>query len=241
MICFGTFFRGLPDYSIFGAYLCSRKDILQYPDVRNISYICSAWRQADIFDGSDNFLLCRKSGKFHENKEKHRHPSPYEQRSFSGSCHNGAGYCFICSRAYRSLRRNKPKTRTFYVRDMNTTIQKHLEEIDASIREVANKDPLADYVDPIYDGVADLERYLHAQPRVMWLMKEPYDSTDENGNPFGGGWRLTDCFRKDDVLNCRSWHPIIYVMYGIINGCKWDDMDWIRDDKSRVTCKSLCL
>ena len=23
-------------------------------------------------------------------------------------------------------------------------------------------------------------------------------------------------------------------MYGIINGCKWDDMDWIRDDKSMV-------
>lgn len=30
-------------------------------------------------------------------------------------------------------------------------------------------------VEPIYDGVVDAADYLAAKPKVMWILKEPYD------------------------------------------------------------------
>jgi hypothetical protein len=60
-----------------------------------------------------------------------------------------------------------------------------------------------EYVDPtgkthpIHDGVADLEGYLASSPRIMWILKEPYDDFNENGEPVGGGWSYT----KDRPFN----------------------------------------
>ena len=43
-------------------------------------------------------------------------------------------------------------------------------------------------VEPIYDGVVDAEAYLATQPKVLWILKEPYDDFDAEGMPEGGGW-----------------------------------------------------
>lgn len=86
---------------------------------------------------------------------------------------------------------------------------------------------------PIYDGVADIDSYLETSPKVLWLMKEPYDEVDDSGCPCGGGWNLpVDCFKKDDAWKNPTWQPIIYAMYGVQNCLRWHEMNYIRDDKS---------
>ena len=87
--------------------------------------------------------------------------------------------------------------------------------------------------EPIYDGVFDDAMY--AKSRICWLLKEPYDDKDENDNPVVGGWSIPkDCFEKDDAWKVPSWEPIIYTMYGILNGMKYEDMDYISPDNGMV-------
>lgn len=81
--------------------------------------------------------------------------------------------------------------------------------------------------------MADAEAYLSSNPKVMWVLKEPYDEF-ENGQPKGGGWSITDdCIVKiDEKSVAPTWHNMIYVMYGIRHGKKWEEIPYIRDDKS---------
>lgn len=87
---------------------------------------------------------------------------------------------------------------------------------------------------PILDGVASLEQYLASSPRIMWILKEPYDDTDKFDNPKGGGWSIPEeCFGIDEIdWKIRSWQPIIYSMYGLYNNLSWEEMDSIRDNNS---------
>lgn len=93
----------------------------------------------------------------------------------------------------------------------------------------------------ITDGALNPESYYQLlsqeeKPRVMWLMKEPYDS--ENGT--GGGWDFHEGFFKDkpsyyDRLvksgSRATWQPVVYIAYSIMNGyLVYDDMDYIRDN-----------
>ena len=104
-------------------------------------------------------------------------------------------------------------------------LEKLIEEIGLQI----NKPDTA----PIFDGVYDWDMYHDAPIQVMVVMKEPYDEIDENGNGFGGGWYITkDCFGKDDAWKNRSWQPLIYILYGLFNGKRYEEMDYIRNDNS---------
>jgi hypothetical protein len=89
-----------------------------------------------------------------------------------------------------------------------------------------------DNVEPIPDGVYSVEKYLSAPTQVMWILKEPHDDFDENGEPYGGGWNLFAAYDNDDAWSQRTWQPIIYAMYGLFNNQKWVDMDEIRNNKS---------
>jgi hypothetical protein len=104
-----------------------------------------------------------------------------------------------------------------------------LEKLIEEIGEQINRPDTA----PIFDGVYDWDMYHDAPIQVMVVMKEPYDEIDENGNGFGGGWYITkDCFGKDDAWKNRSWQPLIYILYGLFNGKRYEEMDYIRNDKS---------
>lgn len=105
--------------------------------------------------------------------------------------------------------------------------------LENKIYEMAEQYGLSsDDVEPITDGVYDAGKYLSSNRRVMWIMKEPYDEIVD-GKPMGGGWSLPrDCFAKGDAWSNPSWQPIIYSMYGLKNGIMWNDMNWIRDDRS---------
>ena len=34
---------------------------------------------------------------------------------------------------------------------------------------------------PIYDGVADIKAYISSNPKIMWILKEPYDDFTSTG------------------------------------------------------------
>lgn len=93
----------------------------------------------------------------------------------------------------------------------------------------------------ITDGALHPEHYYQLlvkedKPRIMWLMKEPYD--DENGT--GGGWDFYEGFFKETPSfyqrlvkggSRATWQPVVYVSYSVMNGYpSFDDMDYIRDN-----------
>lgn len=108
-------------------------------------------------------------------------------------------------------------------------------EIEEEIKSIARKnDFYSSEVEPIPDGIYDAEKYLSTTPRILWILKEPYDDFTKEGKPFGGGWSLYEAYDNNDAWKNPTWQPMIYTSYGIINGKKWEDMDWIKDDKSMV-------
>lgn len=105
--------------------------------------------------------------------------------------------------------------------------------IQQKIRKIAKANNLENgLVECIPDGVADCTKYLTSFPRVAWVLKEPYDSFEEDGiTPSGGGWLLYEGFlgqNKDWTKNI-TWQRIIYTMYGLRNKKYYDDMDYIRN------------
>jgi len=91
------------------------------------------------------------------------------------------------------------------------------------------------YTDPtgkaeaIYDGIINLDLYCSANPRIMWILKEPWDEADCSG----GGWSMcSDLLAKKPLasLSQATFHPIVYIAYGLFNGIDaFEDMPWIRD------------
>lgn len=107
--------------------------------------------------------------------------------------------------------------------------EKHLEQL---IEETCQYFNIKD-AEPIFDGVYDWDMYHHAPIQLLVVMKEAYDEIDEESNSSGGGWYITkDCFGKDDAWKNRSWQPLIYITYGLFNNKQYEEMDYIRDDKS---------
>ncbi len=86
---------------------------------------------------------------------------------------------------------------------------------------------------PITDGVADAEAYMSSNPKVMWVLKEPYDEFDGD-QPGGGGWSIVDgCFAKiEQKPIALTWYNIIYVMYGLRNGQIGDRIPSINNDRT---------
>ena len=105
-------------------------------------------------------------------------------------------------------------------------------------RAIANKlmtGKDTDNIWPIYDGVADAKSYLLTKPKVMIVLKEPYDDTakDNHGRtiPYGGGWdfpMLLKAQSEDHVWPNRTWQRVIYAIYGFRNGKHYSEMDSIQ-------------
>lgn len=86
----------------------------------------------------------------------------------------------------------------------------------------------------INDGIVCPERYLSSSPRILWILKEPYDNGTCYDNPEDGGWSLTYEMNKetDKWSRLRAFQPICYINYGIWTGVHdWDEMPWLRDSE----------
>ena len=90
-------------------------------------------------------------------------------------------------------------------------------------------------VEPIYDGVVDAEAYLASKPKVLWILKEPYDDFDAQGMPAGGGWTMFKDFGEGDTLakslnRNAALRNVSYASYAIQNGIgSYAELPWITD------------
>lgn len=90
-------------------------------------------------------------------------------------------------------------------------------------------------VEPIYDGVVDAAGYLAAKPKVLWILKEPYDDFDEAGNPQGGGWTMFKDPAPGKTLaqsvNANAaLRNVAYASAAILNGVdSYSKLPWIAD------------
>jgi len=96
-------------------------------------------------------------------------------------------------------------------------------------------------LEAISDGLLNESKYLSSKIKVMWVLKEPYDDFDENGNPKGGGWSFGDAFKdkhcKQDfsIQSMSTYDPMFYIMYSINNGFKeWEDLPWSKNTSEMV-------
>jgi hypothetical protein len=118
----------------------------------------------------------------------------------------------------------------------NPDLKKICDEIENEIWDTC-VDP-EDKTSPIIDGIVDIGKYIDTSPKILWILKEPYDEL-ENGIATGGGWYFSkDFLTKDDFYtrmgrSRATWHPIIYVSYGILNGfMDYEEMSYISRDLS---------
>ena len=62
---------------------------------------------------------------------------------------------------------------------------------DSEVKEIAKKNfPNKQGWNPVTDGVGNEKAYLESTLRIMFILKEPYDEVDENGQPYGGAWDI---------------------------------------------------
>lgn len=87
------------------------------------------------------------------------------------------------------------------------------------------------FLEPIYDGVSDIQGYLSSSPKIMWILKEPYNEFTASGNPKGGAWSFTDHFKNQDVWQDEDmWKLMIQINFAIRNNLKWKELDFIADN-----------
>lgn len=84
-----------------------------------------------------------------------------------------------------------------------------------------------DHLMPIYDGVYDADAYLNSSPRIMWVLKEPYDSV-LNGEATGGGWSIFNLY--DQSVLRPSFQVIAYTVYGYLHSLCWPEMGSINEN-----------
>ena len=81
----------------------------------------------------------------------------------------------------------------------------------------------------------DAEAYLASKPRIMWILKEPYDDFDAKGNPQGGGWTMFKDFGEGDTLanalnRNAALRNVTYASYAIQSGAaSYSVLPWITD------------
>lgn len=109
--------------------------------------------------------------------------------------------------------------------EFNTQVDKIDKIVESEIKSKVN-------ADLIYDGIVDTKQYYNTTPKILWLLKEPYDDLDKDNNPSGGGWSMiNDFLAKDDFFERigkanKTWYPIIYASYGILNNYK----PWYKEE-----------
>ena len=99
-------------------------------------------------------------------------------------------------------------------------------EIRAEIGALAQKNQLSNAnLFPIYDGIYSAQKYLSAPLHVMWLLKEPYDDSDGNGNFTGGGWSIPEVSFKNpaEAMNNKTYKMVARLSYCLLNEKKFEE------------------
>ncbi len=86
-----------------------------------------------------------------------------------------------------------------------------------------------------HDGVAFPEFYLESNRRVMWVLKNSYDDSDEDGNPVSDGQDIRDWF-CDEALELAA-HKQIFVKMALASYCIQTDIPYSEEllsDKAKI-------
>jgi hypothetical protein len=91
----------------------------------------------------------------------------------------------------------------------------------------------------LIDGIINPELYVNAKYKILWVLKEPYDDFDEDGNPDGGGWDYRNDLNNNliNYIKIPTWRRIAYASYGILKEMAYDDMDDIK--KGQIESDSI--
>ena len=114
-------------------------------------------------------------------------------------------------------------------------LEKKQQEMQDKIRNTAEAlglskdDPV---LEPICDGVSDIEGYLKSNPKIMWILKEPWDDMTAEGIAAGGGWSLTELFKNNVWMNQDNWKLMIQINYAIRNNLTWEELDYIENNSA---------
>lgn len=92
---------------------------------------------------------------------------------------------------------------------------------------------------PIGDGALNYEGYLKAKIKILWLMKEPYD-TNKGVNVTDvktGGWYFTDTMFKEKNFgrDRTTWYPIINTSHALLS----EQPVWNQNVRMSANNKSL--
>lgn len=90
-------------------------------------------------------------------------------------------------------------------------------------------------LEPIYDGVADIEGYLSTSPKIMWILKEPWGESTPAGRIRGGDWSLTDHFLDNNVWKHENmWKVMIQINHAIHTNQNWRELDYIDGNQEMI-------
>jgi hypothetical protein len=87
--------------------------------------------------------------------------------------------------------------------------------------------------EPITDGVVHEARYLDCSPKMLWILKEPWEKDIETG---GGGWSVTkdlipEMIQEKSIKSHHTYAPMAWITYAVLNGfLTWQQMQQITDD-----------
>ncbi|MBE0542405.1 MAG: hypothetical protein IH623_13550 [Verrucomicrobia bacterium] len=90
---------------------------------------------------------------------------------------------------------------------------------------------------PITDGVVDIDRYLSSSPKILWILKEPWEPLREDEG--GGGWSVTkelipDLIAKRQIGGIPTYRKMAYVTFSLLNNfVSYSDIPYANKD-SRV-------
>lgn len=78
-----------------------------------------------------------------------------------------------------------------------------------------------------HDGVAFPSEYLGTKRRIMWVLKNSYDETDEQGNPASDGMDIRDWF-SDEALAVAAKKQI-FVKMALVSHCVQNGLPYSAD------------
>jgi hypothetical protein len=101
-------------------------------------------------------------------------------------------------------------------------LQNKHDEIERLIKKLTDKNSER-Y--PIYDGINNIEEYVSAKYKILFLLKEGYDET-------GGDFSISEVVSEGNYGKAsKTFYPMIYITYAILNDfLLYDDMDYIQND-----------
>jgi len=110
-------------------------------------------------------------------------------------------------------------------------------KIESMNRVIDSYYPENNFSKPIYDGFMNYDKYRDSKIKILWVLKEAYDSVDEDTNAFGGGWHLGEMLEKRRKLTSPT-----HIMMAQISHCINKDIDKTEKkelDNIRMNVNSL--